>query len=75
MMYNKDELSFDDKCNNLDEIKRSYMSKEEFIQILSNIEFLCIKEVTIELITGFKYIIDDKGDKTIKPLSKTININ
>lgn len=74
MMYN-DELSFDDERNNLDEIKKSYMSKDEFIEILSKIEFLCIKEVTIELITGFKYIIDDKGNKTIRPLNKTININ
>ena len=54
------------------EIAKSYLTKEEFINLLNSIEFESIKECRIELITGF--IINCETNE-IKPLTKNIDID
>lgn len=54
------------------EIEKSYMSKEEFINLLLSIDFERIKECSLELITGF---IVNLETKEIKPLTKNIDID
>lgn len=54
------------------EIEKSYMSKEELINLLQSIDFERIKECSLELITGF--IINFETNE-IKPLTKNINID
>lgn len=54
------------------EIEKSYLTKEEFMNIVNSIDFISIKECNIEIITGF---IVDCEKNTIQPLTKNININ
>lgn len=50
----------------------SYISKEEFIEIISKINFIKIKSADLELITGF---ICDNKNKNFQPLYKNIRID
>ena len=52
-------------------IEKSYLTKEELIEILQKIDFSNVNNASLDLITGF--IINDEGD--IKSLSKRIEIN
>ena len=54
------------------EIEKSYLSKEEFINIINNIDFIGVKRCEIGLITGF---IIDCENNDIKPLTKNIEID
>lgn len=54
------------------EIEKSYMTKEEIISLLQNIEFLGVERCDIRLITG--YIADYKTGE-VKTLSKNIEID
>lgn len=54
------------------EVEKSYLTKEEFINMLNNIDFDNVKECSLELITGF---IINCETKEIRPLTKNININ
>lgn len=54
----------------------SYITKDELINMISNIHFEYVKHLNMDLITG--YIIknnpDNPNDQDIKPLYYTINI-
>lgn len=52
------------------EIQKSYISKEEFIDIISRIDFLAVRSCEISLLTGFLQKDDD-----IRELSKRIEIS
>ena len=67
-MYNKEQ----DIENNVESRINSYLTKEEFINILNSIEFESIKQCRIELITGF---IVNLETAEIKPLTKNIDID
>lgn len=54
------------------EMEKSYITKEEFLNILNSIEFESIKYCRIELVTGF--IINIETNE-IKPLTKNIDID
>ena len=54
------------------EIEKSYISKEEFINIINNIEFIGINKCDMELVTG---CIIDTENKEIKPVYKSIEIS
>lgn len=54
------------------EIAKSYLTKEEFINILNSIDFESIKECRLELITGF---IINFETNDIKPLTKNVEID
>ena len=56
----------------IEEAKKSYITKEEFINIINTLEFGAIKNAEINFITGFIY---DKKDEAVRPLSKRIEIN
>ena len=58
--------------NKIFEIKKSYVSKAEFIEIINNIEFESIKKCELELIT---WIIADFETGEVKPLTKNIEID
>ena len=58
--------------NKKNEIMASYISKEEFLNIINNTNFACVKEADLELITGIIYNVDDN---TFKDLSKNIRIS
>lgn len=49
----------------------SYLTKEEFIELLKLIDFKAVKRCDIDLITGMIINTDEKEEKI---LSKTINI-
>lgn len=53
------------------EIEKSYITKEEFINIINNIEFIAIKKCDLDLVTGFILHIEDEE---VTPLYKTINL-
>lgn len=38
----------------IEEVKSSYLTKEGFIQLLENINFTHVKNINVNLITGFK---------------------
>ena len=42
----------------------SYMTKEEFIKMLENLNFTHIKDYEINLITGFEYNAEDNTTNT-----------
>lgn len=53
---------------NIDEVKQianSYMTKEEFINMLQNLNFTHIENYDIEVITGFYYRPGEKEDNLI----------
>lgn len=50
----------------------SYLTKEEFIELLKLIDFKAIRNCDIDLITG---MIVNTDDKEVKILSKNINID
>ena len=54
------------------EIEKLYLTKEEFINIINNIDFLSIKCCELHVITGF--IVDLEKDE-VKPLTKNIELN
>ncbi len=58
--------------NKIFEIKKSYMSKAEFIEIINNIEFELVKKCELELITG---IIANFENGETKTLTKNIEID
>lgn len=54
----------------INEVQKSYISKEEFIDMISRIDFLAVRRCDISLLTGFLPV-----DDNIKELSKTIEIS
>lgn len=54
----------------INEVQKSYISKEEFIDIISRIDFLAVRNCEISLLTGFL-----NTDDNIKELSKRIEIS
>lgn len=58
--------------NKRDEIIASYISKDEFLNIITNTDFVCIKEADLELLTGVIYNVNDN---TFRELSKIIRIS
>ena len=56
----------------LKECSESYFTKEEFMNFLNNTDFKYIKKCYLELITGFRYFVDEDS---IKELYKTIDIS
>lgn len=54
------------------EIEKSYITKEEFIDMISNIDFKRVKTCELSLITGFIY---DGDENEIKPLYKRIELS
>ena len=54
------------------EIEKSYLTKEELINMLNNIDFISVKKCEIELITGF---IINCEENNIRPLTKNIEID
>lgn len=66
-----DEIKYNIK-NKKDEIIASYISKDEFLNIINNTEFVCVKEADLELLTGILYNVDDNN---FRELSKNIRIS
>ena len=58
----------------IEEIKCSYITKEDFIKLLEGIKFSHVMNMNINLITGFKIKINDKGKEYVDPLYIDINI-
>ena len=54
------------------EIEKNYLTKEELINMLNNIDFISVKKCEIELITGF---IINCEENNIRPLTKNIEID
>ena len=58
----------------IEEIKCSYLTKEDFIKLLEGIKFSHVKNIHITLITSFKIKVTDKGDEYVDPLYIDIDI-
>lgn len=58
----------------IEEIKGSYLTKEDFIKILETINFSYVKNAHFNLITSFKISVNDNGKEYIDPLYIDIDI-
>ncbi|MDD7757757.1 MAG: hypothetical protein PUJ51_25205 [Clostridiales bacterium] len=58
--------------NKMFEIEKSYLTKEEFINMLNNIDFVRVERCDLNLITGF---ICDYAEGEVRPLSKRIELS
>lgn len=65
------ENNFSDLEVEVAEIKKSYISKEKFIEMINSIDFVAIKYCNIDFLTG---IIADGKTGEIKKLSYNITI-
>ena len=54
--------------------ENSYLTKEKFIKILSEMSFTHVKNVHIDLITAFKIRTNNEGKEYIDPLYIDISI-
>ena len=52
----------------------SYIKKEDLIKMIENLNFSHVKELTLELITGFKIEWDNDNKKYIRTLGYRIDI-
>ena len=59
------------RSEKVENIIKSYMTKEEFMNILENIDFMSIKDANIELIKAFLTKEDDK----VEPLTINFKID
>lgn len=60
----------------VNQTRNSYITKEEFIEIISKLEFDRIKNVNIDFITGYKYVPEnEKYNEHINTLGFNFNIN
>lgn len=60
----------------VNQTRNSYISKEEFIQLISKMNFDRIKSAQISFITGYKYIPEDeKYNEHVNTLGFEFNIN
>ena len=60
----------------INQTRNSYISKEEFIQLISKMNFDRIKSAQISFITGYKYIPEDeKYNEHVNTLGFEFNIN
>lgn len=59
----------------LENIRKSYVTKEELLKLINDIDFILVNSCDLELITGFEL----KKDKDLKdyfsPLYKTVKID
>lgn len=58
----------------IEEVKSSYLTKEDFIKLIEGINFSHVKNIHINLITGFKVRVNDNGKEYIDPLYIDIDI-
>lgn len=58
--------------NKMFEIEKSYLTKEELINMLNNIDFVRVEKCDLKLITGF---ICNYAEGEVRPLSKNIELN
>ena len=59
----------------IEETRKAYMSKNELIEMLTNIEFICVRSCDLELITGFKIKPKKDSDESFyESLYKSIKI-
>lgn len=59
------------RTNNIINMKESYITKTDFLNIINDLNFIAVKSCNLDLITGFKIIEDDKA---IQPLYYSITI-
>lgn len=60
----------------VNQTRKSYITKEEFIEIISKLEFDRIKNVNIDFITGYKYVPEnEKYNEHVNTLGFNFNIN
>lgn len=71
VVYAENENDFESKFEEYKLMINSYMTKEEFITMINNLDFKCIKSCDLELITSF--IVNCK-DKSFKQLYKKVSI-
>ena len=58
--------------NKIFEIEKSYLTKEELINMLNNIDFVRVEKCDLKLITGF---ICDYAEDEVRRLSKRIELS
>ena len=72
MTENDKEINVKDLAIRAKILSNSYMSKEEFINIISTIDFKFIKEADLELVTD---IVINPEENRVETRSKTIRID
>ena len=60
----------------VNQTRNSYITKEEFIEIISKLDFERIKYVNIDFITGYKYVPEnEKYNEHVNTLGFKFEIN
>ena len=59
----------------IDVIKKSYVTKEELLKLITDIDCILVNSCELELITGFEIKKDDNLKDCFSPLYKTIKID
>lgn len=58
----------------IEEVKCSYLTKEDFIKLLEGINFSHVRNIHINLITSFKIKVNANGKEYVEPLYIDIDI-
>ena len=56
-------------------IRKSYVTKEELLNLITDIDFILVNSCELELITGFEIKKSDDSKDCFSPLYKTIKID
>ena len=59
----------------MENIRKSYVTKEELLNLIRDIDFILVNSCELELITGFEIKKDDNLKDCFSPLYKTIKID
>lgn len=55
--------------------RESYLKKEELLKILESLDYIAVKNFSVDCITGFMIEKNDKGNKYVKTLGFEIRID
>ena len=55
-----------------DQVKHSYMNKEDFVKLIQDLPFQCLNYGSLGLITGF--IVDEERKDKIRPVGYSFKI-
>ena len=58
----------------IEEVKKSYISKEQLIDMINSSKFDYVEELEVKVITGFREMENKDGSKYIQPMGYKISI-
>ena len=55
--------------------KKSYITKEELLNMITNIDFIAVKTLSLYAITGYRIVVNRDGDEYLDTYCKEIRID